>query len=147
LPPVEIRKNKEKIFDYEMKYGGQSKEQRAKSKDEYKKETDNRSEKSDLVLGTRYLELSRSEEIVPATFPPSIKKELERLAMAAHEALGLAHYSRSDFIVSPHRGIFILETNSLPGLTNESLVPKELAAVGASLSNFVDHLITLALNE
>ena len=88
-----------------------------------------------------------SSEIVPATFSPSIKKELERLAIAAHSALGLSHYSRSDFIVSPHRGIFILETNSLPGLTDESLVPKALEAVGSSLSEFADHLITLAINE
>jgi D-alanine-D-alanine ligase len=88
-----------------------------------------------------------SSEIVPATFSTSIKKELERVAIAAHDTLGLSHYSRSDFIVSPHRGIFILETNSLPGLTNESLVPKALAAVGSSLSELTDHLIGLALHE
>ncbi|MDR3558365.1 MAG: D-alanine--D-alanine ligase [Candidatus Pacebacteria bacterium] len=88
-----------------------------------------------------------SEEIVPATFSASIKSELERLAVVAHEALGLSHYSRSDFIVSPHRGIYILETNSLPGLTEESLVPKALKAVGSSLPELVSHLITLALNE
>jgi D-alanine-D-alanine ligase len=90
---------------------------------------------------------TRSLEIVPATFSPSIKKELEHLAIAAHEALGLSHYSRSDFIVSPHRGIFILETNSLPGLTDESLVPKALAAVGSSLSELADHLVSLALSR
>ena len=88
-----------------------------------------------------------AQEIVPATFPPLTKKELERLAIAAHQALGLSHYSRSDFIVTPRRGIYILETNSLPGLTAESLVPKALAAVGSSLSDLVSHLVTLALNE
>ena len=88
-----------------------------------------------------------SKEIVPATFPTLIKKELERLAIAAHEALGLRHYSRSDFIVTPRRGIYILETNSLPGLTQESIVPKALKAVGSSLSEFSDHLISLALSR
>ena len=66
------------------------------------------------------------EEIVPATFSPSIKKELERLAVVAHSTLGLSHYSRSDFIVSPHRGIFILETNSLPG-AYRGIAPTESA--------------------
>jgi D-alanine-D-alanine ligase len=87
-----------------------------------------------------------SNEIVPATFFTSIKKELEKLAIAAHSALGLRHYSRSDFIVTPHRGIFILEINNLPGLTKESIVPKALAAVGSSLSELADHLISLALS-
>jgi len=138
LPPVEIRKGKGNIFDYEAKYGGKvpSSEYLVLGQ-----------RKDNTVLGTRNSELSRSEEIVPATFSPSIKKELERLAIAAHEALGLSHYSRSDFIISPHRGIYILETNSLPGLTEESLVPKALAAVGASMTDFVDHLIELAMNE
>ena len=83
----------------------------------------------------------------PATFSFSIKKELERLALAAHEALGLRHYSRSDFIVSPHRGIYIIETNVLPGLTKESLLPKEIDAVGSSLTELTGHLINLALDN
>ena len=89
----------------------------------------------------------RSLEIVPATFSPSIKKELERLAIAAHEALGLSHYSRSDFIISPHRGIFILETNSLPCLTKESTLSKALDSVGSSLPEFTNHLVTLAVSS
>lgn len=85
-------------------------------------------------------------EIVPATFSSSIKNELERMAIAAHEALGLRHYSRSDFIVTPRRGIYILEINALPGLTPESLVPKALGAVGSSLPELVEHLIALAMD-
>jgi D-alanine-D-alanine ligase len=88
-----------------------------------------------------------SNDIVPATFSFSIKKELERLALAAHEALGLRHYSRSDFIVSPHRGIYIIETNVLPGLTKESLLSKEIDAVGSSLTELTGHLINLALDN
>jgi D-alanine-D-alanine ligase len=84
---------------------------------------------------------------VPATFSSSIKNDLEKLAVAAHTALGLRHYSRSDFIISPRRGIFILEANTLPGLTKESIMPKALKAVGSSLSELAEHLISLALNE
>jgi D-alanine-D-alanine ligase len=73
--------------------------------------------------------------------------ELQRLAALAHKALGLRHYSRSDFIVTPKRGIYFLETNTLPGLTSESLLPKSLYAVGATLPEFLDHIITLALER
>ena len=86
-----------------------------------------------------------SEEIVPATFPDHIKRELETLAQKAHRALVLRHYSRSDFIIHPRRGIYILETNTLPGLTNESLLPKALTAVGGNLAMLVDHLLGRAM--
>jgi D-alanine-D-alanine ligase len=85
-----------------------------------------------------------STEIVPATFDDSIKKELEELARNIHKVMGLRHYSRSDFIIHPKRGIFALEVNTLPGLTEESLLPKALRAVGGTLHEFADHLIRLA---
>ena len=61
----------------------------------------------------------------------AMKKEIERLAIMAHNSIGARHYSRSDFIVSK-KGIYILEINTLPGLTAESLLPKALNAVGSS---------------
>ncbi|MDE2038117.1 MAG: D-alanine--D-alanine ligase [Patescibacteria group bacterium] len=88
----------------------------------------------------------KSEEIVPASFSEGLKREIERLAAAAHEALGLRHYSRSDFIIHPRRGVYFLETNALPGLTGESLVPKALRAVGSGTHELVDHLVRLALD-
>ncbi|MES2931027.1 MAG: ATP-grasp domain-containing protein [Patescibacteria group bacterium] len=88
-----------------------------------------------------------SEEICPGNFSNDEKRELERLATLIHTGLGLDHYSRSDFIVHPKRGIFALEVNTLPGLTDESLTPKALAAVGASMPEFVSHIIELARNR
>jgi D-alanine-D-alanine ligase len=82
-------------------------------------------------------------ERVPGNFTNAQKTELERLAKLVHEGLGLDHYSRSDFIIS-RRGIYFLEVNTLPGLTKESLLPKALHAVGAKLSDFLDHVIQLA---
>jgi D-alanine-D-alanine ligase len=87
----------------------------------------------------------KSEEIVPAGFSDKIKDELAMLAQNAHRALGLRHYSRSDFIISPRRGIYILETNTLPGLSDGSLVPKALRAVGSDTHELVDHLLALAI--
>jgi len=85
-----------------------------------------------------------TKEICPGNFSEAEKLELQELAKKAHQVLGLRHYSRSDFIISPKRGIYILETNSLPGLTKESLFPKSLEAVGSSLEEFVEHLIKIS---
>lgn len=86
----------------------------------------------------------RTREICPGRFSKAVTEELMQKAKTMHEALGLRHYSRSDFIVSP-RGIYFLETNTLPGLTDESLLPKSLAAVGISYSDFLSHLVDRAL--
>lgn len=87
-----------------------------------------------------------TEEIVPGNFSRNESLEIQRLAVAAHKALGLRHYSRSDFIVTP-RAIYILEANTLPGLTEHSLLPKSLHAVGATFPEFLDHIVTLALEK
>jgi D-alanine-D-alanine ligase len=87
-----------------------------------------------------------TKEICPSGFDNSVKRLIENMAVAAHRALSLRHYSRSDFIVSS-RGIYILETNTLPGLTSESLFPKAARAAGMEFPQLLDHLIKLALNR
>lgn len=86
-----------------------------------------------------------SKEIVPGRFPKPIQEELMRMARMMHTGLDLRHYSRSDFMVSP-KGIYFLETNTLPGMTSESLLPKSLAAVGVAFPDFLSHLVDLALH-
>ncbi len=88
-----------------------------------------------------------SGEICPGNFSGVEKKEIERLSALIHKTLGLSHYSRSDFIISPRRGIYFLEVNTLPGLTKESLLPKSLKAIGSSVQEFLHHVIGLALNK
>jgi len=88
-----------------------------------------------------------SSEVCPGNFSENEKKVLRDMSVEAHRVLGLRHYSRSDFIISPKRGVYILEVNTLPGLTKESLLPKSLEAVGCSLPHFLDHVITLALDQ
>lgn len=89
----------------------------------------------------------QSEEICPGNFSEEDSLEIQRLAREAHKALGLRHYSRTDMIVTPRRGIYVLETNTLPGLTTESLLPKSLSAVGTEFPDFLDHIITLAMTK
>lgn len=85
-----------------------------------------------------------TEEVCPGLFSTAEKQSIEDLAVRAHRALGLRHYSRADFILTP-RGIYILEVNTLPGMTAESLLPKALNAVGCQYPDFLDHVIQLAL--
>ncbi len=89
-----------------------------------------------------------STELCPGNFTESEKQELERLAKLVHQEMGLSHYSRSDFIIGK-RGIYFLEVNAAAacGMTKESLFPKALAAVGAKVSEFIDHVINLALKK
>lgn len=87
-----------------------------------------------------------TREICPGRFKKEVTKELMELARTMHNALGLRHYSRSDFIVSKN-GIYYLETNTLPGMTEQSLLPQSLAAVGVKFGDFLEHLIELALRR
>lgn len=84
--------------------------------------------------------------VCPGNFSEAEKKIIQEMAVNAHKALGLRHYSRSDFIIHPRRGIYILETNTLPGMTSHSHLPQSMMAVGCSLPQFLDHIIDLALN-
>ncbi len=90
-----------------------------------------------------------TKEICPGNFDREIKDEIEQTAKIAHYILGCRHYSREDFIISDRPSekgkIYILEANTLPGLTKESLIPKALESVGVTYPQFLDHLITLAL--
>ncbi len=87
-----------------------------------------------------------SREICPGRFSRQVSDELMRQAREMHKTLGLRHYSRTDFMISP-KGIYYIETNTLPGLTEESLFPKSLAAVGVSMPEFFTHLTGLALHK
>lgn len=87
-----------------------------------------------------------TREICPGNFSRVATEELQHAAKVMHRALGLRHYSRSDFIVSP-RGVYYLETNTLPGLTAGSLMPKALSAIGVKISDFLSHLVNLALSR
>ncbi len=89
----------------------------------------------------------KSEEICPGNFTKDEKKELQKLASLIHTGFNLSHYSRSDFIIHPKRGIYALEVNTLPGLTDQSLTPKALFSVGSTMPEFISHLIKLALNR
>lgn len=87
-----------------------------------------------------------SRHIVPARLPLRTAREAQRLAVEAHRALGCRHVSRVDMIVT--RGApKILEINTLPGLTDTSLLPDAARAAGLSFDALVVHLLRLALRD
>lgn len=80
---------------------------------------------------------------VPSRFSYAHKLSLEDVAKTAHRALGLSHFSRSDLIVTP-RAVYLLETNSIPGLYPSATFPAMLESVGSSVLEFLEHAIHLA---
>ncbi|MDP1624998.1 MAG: D-alanine--D-alanine ligase [bacterium] len=88
-----------------------------------------------------------TQEICPGNFTDETKRKIQEAAEAVHKELGLRHYSRSDFMVHPRRGVYFLEVNTLPGLTSESLLPKSVRAVGSTFPEFLDHVIQLSLKQ
>ena len=89
----------------------------------------------------------RTKEICPSSFTPALKARIETIAKSANEQLGLSKYSRSDMIVGNDGHVYYLETNTLPGLTSESLFLKSLDAIRASYDLFIEHLLTHATNR
>ena len=73
-----------------------------------------------------------SEEVTPADTPATLTKEIQRISLLIYELLGCKGIVRVDFIVIGEEPWFI-EINTIPGMTKESLVPKEAAAAGISL--------------
>lgn len=84
--------------------------------------------------------------IGPARMDASERRALEETAIRAHMHLGARHYARYDFILTDE-GPCLIEVNTLPGLTNTSLLPKSLALHGLSILEFVDYIISLALQK
>ncbi|MEW6184998.1 MAG: D-alanine--D-alanine ligase [Thermodesulfobacteriota bacterium] len=87
-----------------------------------------------------------AREICPAPLPESLTLLAQGYALKAHKALKLKGYSRTDMIV---RGgdIVLLETNTIPGMTQTSLFPQAAKAAGMDFSALLDRLIALALEK
>lgn len=85
-----------------------------------------------------------SEEITPAPIPDDIRDEAQRIALCAHNTIGCRGLSRSDMIWSGDRVVW-LEINTIPGLTETSLLPQQAAAAGMSLAELYARLVESAL--
>ncbi len=85
-----------------------------------------------------------STEVCPARVDERVTRKIQEYAIKAHQVLRLKGYSRTDFILTEN-GPVTLETNTVPGMTETSLMPQEAAAAGLEYPAFLDRLIELAL--
>jgi len=91
-------------------------------------------------------EIGGSEEICPAPLNKSLTKKIQEIAVRVHRVLGCRGVTRSDFILKGNRPYF-LEINTIPGMTETSLVPQAAAKAGLPFPKLLDRLIELALDE
>lgn len=86
-----------------------------------------------------------TEYICPAEIPEEIAKHIREKSMTAHKALCCKAYSRVDFRLNTKGEYFCLEINTLPGMTELSLVPKAASAIGMSFPELLNKIIELSL--
>jgi len=92
----------------------------------------------------KYLE--KSEEITPAKISNEIHEKLENVAIQIYQLLNMSGFSRSEFILVNNEPYF-LEINTVPGLTDKSLIPQQAAEEGISLQELFHNAIEMALNN
>lgn len=115
LPVIEIVPPEGKFFDREVKYNGKTK------------------------------------EIIPARISQKITEKAKEIGIKAHQALGCRGLSRTDMIIqnlkfeTRNSKLYVLETNTMPGMTKESLFPKAAKVAGIEFKMLLDKLIKLAL--
>jgi len=91
-------------------------------------------------------EVDGSEEICPAQINQILTKKIQELAVKIHLTLGCRGATRTDLILHGSQP-FVLEINTIPGMTETSLVPKAALAAGIDFSCLLDRLIELALEK
>lgn len=86
-----------------------------------------------------------STHVCPADFPKKINAAIQDLALRAHGALGCSGMSRTDILVDDHNALWVLETNTIPGMTPTSLFPEAAAKAGIPFNTMLDYIIQGAL--
>ena len=86
----------------------------------------------------------QTDYLVPAPIPPETARAAQELALRAHEALGCRFFSRVDLILAEGRGPVLLELNTIPGMTESSLLPKAAAAAGIPFTELCRQMLNSA---
>jgi D-alanine-D-alanine ligase len=88
-----------------------------------------------------------TEYIMPPEIDEAIYENVKTLALRAHMALGCSGATRVDFMVDENNNPYILEVNTLPGMTTTSLLPKIAASAGLNFNDLIEEIIRLAIKE
>ena len=85
-----------------------------------------------------------SDYIVPAELSDSIERSLLEDALKIYKTIGCRHYARVDFRINDEGQHYLLEINTLPGMTSTNLLPKAAKAAGLKFSDLIDTIIKIA---
>ena len=88
-----------------------------------------------------------TEYFCPANIDKDLTKAIQESALKIHKLLGCRHYSRADFRLDENGKAWFLELNTLPGMTETSLVPKAAKASGLSFPELIQTIINEALKN
>lgn len=105
----------------------------------------------EIVTGAAFYDLKVKYEpasmhhVIPARLAPTVYARAQELAVAAHKALGCLGASRSDFIVNQKGEPIILETNTIPGMTEQSLLPDSARHGGIEFPELCTRFVEYAL--
>ena len=86
-----------------------------------------------------------AEHVCPARIPPDLTKRIQELSLQAGHSLGMKVYARVDVILSEANEPFVLELNTIPGMTETSLLPDAAAVAGISYPELCARIIELSL--
>ncbi len=86
-----------------------------------------------------------TDYIIPPEVDETVYEKASELALQAHLALGCSGVSRVDFMIDDNNSLYILEVNTLPGMTTTSLIPKIAKAAGMSFKDIIEEIIRHAL--
>ena len=82
------------------------------------------------------------KEITPANIEESLMKKIQNLALKSHKALGCKSISRTDIILNKtNNKLYVLETNTLPGMTKTSFIPEQAKVIGIDMKGLISILL------
>ncbi len=86
---------------------------------------------------------NKEDQVPDELITAGIQKQARKIALDVHEALGVRHISRTDMIIQPDGTIVVLELNTIPGMTEQSLYPKAAKDAGISWADLVEKFINM----
>lgn len=92
-------------------------------------------------------EIGRTRFVCPADLPDGVASRTQELAVEAYRALGCAGFARVDLMLREDGELFVLEANSVPGLTETSLLPQAADAAGIDFDRLVERVLAIALSR
>jgi D-alanine-D-alanine ligase len=92
-------------------------------------------------------EIGRTRFVCPAELPEEVAARAQQLAVEAYRALGCAGFARIDLMLHEDGELYVLEANSIPGLTETSLLPQAADAAGIGFDELVERILAMALSR